>query len=288
MNGNALQKRTSGPLKEKGQYVIAFSVLVAMLYVSGIPFFIVLFLGVLSYFIWKMFSAASRIETRKIFEFYLFASEILREDERRWFGFEIKDAIDKGEGIARAMGAATPPLLYFALGALYVRINDYSSAVVHLTKVVEDDNSQEPAIVFPTPDLREYVKLLRKIERDPAEAPKTSAAIRSLERARKNQSAKLLEKCRLELSKPPEALPPVETETKTFKNMINHEKNIEEGFEEEVVANRPKEPKFSKAAFQLIDTSRTERLKKADSSTPFTDRKSISEVLHDIYDKNIQ
>ena len=76
------------------------------------------------------------------------------------------------------------------------KIGDYKSAVNHLSYVVENENSDESTYLYPTPELREYAKTLRKIEREPAEAPQTSAAVRALERARRNRGKTLLEESR--------------------------------------------------------------------------------------------
>src|SRR5205814_9201898 len=69
---------------------LAFVVVAAMLVVANFPVYVVFFFGIFAYFLWKIFSTSSRSETREIFEFYLSANEILREDERRWFGLDRK------------------------------------------------------------------------------------------------------------------------------------------------------------------------------------------------------
>ena len=89
-----------------------------------------------------------------------------------------------------------PPLVHFTLGALYHKVGDYKSAVNHLAYIVENENSDESTYLYPTPELRDYAKTLRKIEREPAEAPQTSAAVRALERARRNRGKTLLEESR--------------------------------------------------------------------------------------------
>ena len=61
---------------------------------------------------------------------------------------------------------------------------------------MENENADESTYIYPSPELRNYVKILRKIEREPAEAPQTSAAIRALERARRNRGKALLEESR--------------------------------------------------------------------------------------------
>jgi hypothetical protein len=55
----------------------------------------------------------------------------------------------------------------------------------------------------PSPDLSRYVQILRKLEREPSEAPMTMAAIRSLDRARRSRAAALLAESRERL----EAIP---------------------------------------------------------------------------------
>src|SRR4051794_16491574 len=163
-----------------------------MLLVAGFPMFVIFFFGIFAYFLFKMFASGSRNETREIFEFYLTANEILRDDDRRWYGFELKEVIHRGENILQRMSGA-PPLLHFALGALYNKSGDHGAAAKHLSYIVENAASDESALVYPSPELRSYVKVLRKIEREPADAPMTSAAVRALERARKLRAKTLLE-----------------------------------------------------------------------------------------------
>jgi len=191
VNDNRIQKRTPATMIEKGQYALAFVVVAAMLVVANFPVYVVFFFGIFAYFLWKIFSTASRSETREIFEFYLSANEVLREDERRWFGFEVREVIDRGERIVRSMTGA-PPLIYFTLGALHNKIGEHKEAVECLNNALENENSDEMNFVFPSAELRNYVKVLRKIEREPAEAPLTSTAVRSLERARRIRGKSLL------------------------------------------------------------------------------------------------
>ena len=97
MSDNKLQKKTNESLKEKTQYALAFGVIATMLMVAGFPMFVIFFFGIFAYFLWKTFSSPSPSETRRIFEFYLSANEILRDDERRWFGFEVQEVLVRGE-----------------------------------------------------------------------------------------------------------------------------------------------------------------------------------------------
>lgn len=260
MDNTAIEKRVPAPLKERAQYALAFGVIALLLYIAGFPLFLLFFVGVLTFFIWKVFSSERRGDTRRIFEFYLSANEILRDDDRRWYGFELQEAVSKGESVVRSMPAA-PPLVHFALGALYRKLGDHSAAVRHLATVVEGTSADEASIVYPTQELREYVRTLRKIERAPAEAPLTSAAIRSLERARRNKAPSMLESSRASLAEEPKQL----------------------------AAEGPARPD------SVIDLASYRETDEADAAAPaeadgpeakrrVAGRQSISEVLHDIYD----
>ena len=292
---NKLQKKTTESLKENTQYVLAFGLIATMLMVAGFPMFVIFFFGIFAYFLWKTFSQPSRNETREIFEFYLSANEILRDDERRWFGFEVQEIIGRGERILQLMNGA-PPLVYFTLGALYNKIGDYKSAVNHLSYIVENENSDESTYVYPTPELRNYAKVLRKIEREPAEAPQTSAAVRALERARRNRSKVLLENSRVELKEANRKKREAMLEQKRYKaeisennngmaNIVSHT-NIEE--------NKNSAPANGRSLFDTTtepqparsEKNGKEKERKSDSKEDlFANRKPISEVLHDIYDR---
>ena len=85
MSENKIQKKGPNSVKEKGQYILAFGVVASMLLVTGFPVFVIFFFGIFAYFLFKMFASGSRNETRDIFEFYLSANEMLRDDGRNWF-----------------------------------------------------------------------------------------------------------------------------------------------------------------------------------------------------------
>ena len=125
------KKKDNFALKEKTQYALTFGVIATMLVVAGFPMVVIFFFGVFAYFLWKTFSQPSQKGIREVFEFYMAANEILRDDDRKWFGFEVQNAISQGESILQRMHGA-PPLVYFALGALYAKIGDHASAVSHL------------------------------------------------------------------------------------------------------------------------------------------------------------
>ena len=79
-----LQKKVPDSLKEHTQYALAFGVIATMLFAVGFPMFVIFFFGIFAYFLWKTFSAPTHTGTREIFEFYLSANELLRDDDRRW------------------------------------------------------------------------------------------------------------------------------------------------------------------------------------------------------------
>ncbi len=285
-----LQKKTNESLKENTQYVLAFGLIATMLLVAGFPMFVIFFFGIFAYFLWKTFSQPSRNDTREIFEFYLAANEVLRDDERNWFGFEVHDVIGRGERILQMVNGA-PPLVYFTLGALYNKIGDHKSAVNHLSYIIENENAVESTYIYPTPELRNYVKVLRKIESEPAEAPKTSAAIRALERARRNRGKFLLENSRVELKELNRKKHQAALEQKKQKelaeqngNSVTLQNNSDEPAEQNVQAVRSFMDANNSTAQNAEHKNGKEKRKKSKDEL-FANRKPISEVLHDIYDR---
>jgi hypothetical protein len=178
-----------------GQKLVAIIVILAMLALMGIPLTVIIFFTTVVYFVWRAVDRSEQHETRRIFDFYLAASDVLREDERRWFGFEITEVIGQGESVVHSMSDA-PPLVHFALGALYHRAGDHESAAEHLGYILESEEGDERQRIAPSPELRRYVSVLRRLERDPAEGPQTIGAIRNLERARRARAASMLEESR--------------------------------------------------------------------------------------------
>lgn len=271
MTKHEIVKRPAVSVKEKGQYAVALSLVGVMLYVAGFPVFFLLFVGVLTYFVWKIFSSDSRNDVRRIFEFYLSASEILRDDYRKWYGFEIQETIAQGERIVRAI-PSSPPLVHFALGALYDRLNDHSSAAKHLSYISEE-TAAESGIVFPSNELRQYVRILRKIERSPAEAPQTSAAVRSLERLRKTRTRSLLEKNRA-IMESEKTTPDTDT-LPELSPLVDQTQDV-----------RAAGVYVTSVDQTVIADGTGDSRANQNGETP--ERKTISEVLHDIYDDKVQ
>ncbi|MFL6466981.1 MAG: hypothetical protein ACJ72Z_03395 [Pyrinomonadaceae bacterium] len=284
-----MQERTestslSRVVRDRGQYVLVFAVIASLLVVVNIPIFVVFFFGVFAYFMAKLISPGGRTRTRGIFEFYLSANEILREDMRRWYGFEINETISRGEQILKEMRHA-PPLVHYALGALYHKVGDHSSAVKHLSYVSENPESFESAVVYPSTELRNYVNVLRKIEREPSEAPLTSAAVRSLERSRKLKSDLLLDESRRIVDqlkvKEPEKLPQPHTTSLNGDSVVQSDEQTDSNSNgsSEKEKEMPQQGTYLPAIF-------SEKVKENAKENEGS-RKPISEVLHDIYDSNV-
>lgn len=284
MNETSLQKKLPSSIKEKGQYALALVVIASMLVVTNIPVFVIFFFGIFAYFVIRMFSTGPRNETREIFEFYLSANEILRDDDRRWYGFEIQETINRGEEIVHRMSAA-PPLVRFTLGALYNKFGDHKAAVAHLAPVVGNAGADELAFVYPSPELRNYVKILRKIEREPGDAPLTSAAVRALERARKVRGKSLLEASRVAFAAA-EAFPVNGNALKASEQHSDVSPQPENNSEFDAPAPATIEATFSQSA-NLDSNGQKNKGKKGSKEEEYANRQPITDVLHDIYDRNV-
>lgn len=183
---------------------IAVIVIVAMLGAVGLsPVIMVFFFGVIMV-VWIVARHSQAREVERIFDFYVAADAILREEERRWYGFEIAEVIEQGESLLETMPDA-PPLNYFVLGALYHRLGNHQATVEYLARLLEDERYDEAHRTLPSPQLRRYVSMLRQIEYHPSTAPQTLAAVRSLERARHRTAAKILADSRTLLENEPHA-----------------------------------------------------------------------------------
>lgn len=202
--------------REAAQRLLAIIVIVAMLGVMGIPLSVIIFFATVTYFIWRAIQQSERQDTGRVFEFYIRANDILRDEERRWYGFEIAEVIERGERVLHSM-TDPPPLIHYALGALYQQAGDHEAAIEHLAFVVDNEQADERHRFTPSPELRRYVHILRKLEREPTEAPQTMAAIRSLDRARRQHAAELLAQSRERLN----AVPAISQTQAAPKNSLN-------------------------------------------------------------------
>ena len=184
--------------QETAQRLVAMVIVMAMLGVMGIPLTVIVFFSAVVYFVWRAVQRSEQQDVKNIFDFYIAANEILRDEEKRWYGFEINNVIGEGERVLKMM-SDPPPLVYFTLGALHHRAGDYETAAEHLSYILEDERGDEHARTHPSSELRRYVEVLRRVEREPTEAPQTMAAIRGLERARRARAAAMLEEARTRL-----------------------------------------------------------------------------------------
>ena len=174
---------------------IAVIVVVAMLNAVGFPPVLMVLITGMVFVVWLCVRRSQAREVERMFDFYIAADAILRDEERRWYGFEITEVIEHGESLMEIM-PDPPPLNYYALGALYHRLGNHQASVEYLSRVTEDEHNDETHRTTPSPQLRRYVMMLRRIEYHPASAPQTLAAIRGLERARQRNAAKLLAESR--------------------------------------------------------------------------------------------
>jgi len=174
---------------------IAVIIIVAMLDAVGFSPVVMVFITGVVFVVWLCARRSQAREVERIFDFYIAADAMLREEERRWYGFEIAEVIEHGESMLELM-PDPPPLSYYSLGALYHRLGNYQATVEYLSHVVEDQLCEETRRIEPSAQLRRYVTMLRRIEYQPSSAPQTLAAIRSLERARQRNAAKLLTETR--------------------------------------------------------------------------------------------
>src|SRR5678815_3613671 len=170
---------------------IAVVIIVALLDAVGVPPVIMMMVTGAVLVVWLFSRHTQSREVEKLFDFYVAADAILREEERRWYAFEISEVISEGERSLEAI-ADPPPLHLFALASLYHRLGDHKSAVEYLSRLVEDERYDELHRAVPSPQLRRYVSMLRRIEDEPSVAPQALAAVRNLERARRKHARDLL------------------------------------------------------------------------------------------------
>jgi nitrogen fixation-related uncharacterized protein len=188
--------------QETAQRLVAMIIVMAMLGVMGIPLAVIVVFAAVLYFVWRAVQRSEQQDVKNIFDFYIAANEILRDEEKRWYGFEITNVIGEGERVLNMM-SDPPPLVYFTLGALHHRAGDYETAAEHLSYILEDERGDEHARTHPSTELRRYVEVLRRVEREPTEAPQTMAAIRGLERARRSRASAMLDDARARLHASP-------------------------------------------------------------------------------------
>ena len=177
------------------QKIIAVVIIVTMLYGAGVAPIVMLFVTGVVLVVFLVTRRAQNREVERLFDFFVTAESILRDEERRWYGFEVGEVIEQGELVLDGL-PDPPPIHLFTLGALHHSLGNHASAVEYLSHIVEDEHFNERNRDMASPQLRRYVTLLRKIEMEPAMAPETLGAIRSLERMRRRQAFTLLTESR--------------------------------------------------------------------------------------------
>jgi hypothetical protein len=179
------------------QKVIAVVLIVALLDLVGVAPSLILFLTAVVAVIWFIVRRSQNRELRGVFQFYLAADSILRDEDRRWFAFEVVDVIDQGEE-ALAVIPDPPPLHLYALGALYHKIGNHEASAEYLSRAEQKDFAEEYRVA-PSPQLRRYVSMLRELEQDPSISPLLLGAVRNLERNRGRGAARMLMESRSSL-----------------------------------------------------------------------------------------
>jgi hypothetical protein len=177
---------------------IAVVIIVALLDAVGVPPVIMMMVTGAVLVVWLFSRHSQAREVDRLFDFYVSADAILREEERRWYAFEISEVIAEGERSLESM-PDSPPLHLFTLASLYHRLGDFKSSAEYLARVVEDERYDELHRTVPSPQLRRYVSMLRRIEDEPSVAPQALAAVRNLERARRKNAAEMLSQSRSQL-----------------------------------------------------------------------------------------
>src|SRR5437867_12432561 len=112
--------------KRFAQKAIAVVVIVTMLYGAGVAPVVMMFVTSVILVVFMVSRRAQNREVERIFDFYLAAEAILRDEDRRWFGFEVAEVIENGESVLEAM-PDPPPLHLFTLGALHHLIGNYAA-----------------------------------------------------------------------------------------------------------------------------------------------------------------
>jgi hypothetical protein len=199
------------------QKLIAVVIIVTMLYGAGVAPIVMLFVTGVVLVVFLVTRRAQHREVERLFDFFVTAESMLRDEERRWYGFEVGEVIEQGEAVLEGL-PDPPPIHLFTLGALHHSIGNNASAVEYLSHIVEDEHFNERNRDIASPQLRRYVSLLRKIEMEPSLAPETLGAIRSLERMRRRQAFTLLTESRKALklnntSEPKRAVEPPSSTT---------------------------------------------------------------------------
>lgn len=177
--------------KQLAQKIVALIVIAALLQMLGVSVTVITFLVGAGLFVSFIARRSEQRETHSIFTFFISADEILRNEERNWYGFEVAEVVNDAERVMNSM-PDPPALCYFATGALCHRAGDYARAVEHLSPLIDSEWVESRRLASPSPQLRRYVDFLRALEREPSIAPQALGAVRSLERLRQKSTVQLV------------------------------------------------------------------------------------------------
>jgi hypothetical protein len=214
--------------KRFAQKSIAVVVIVTLLYGAGVTPIAMLFVSGVICLVFMVSRRSQNREVERIFDFYLAADAILRDEERRWYGFEVAEVIEDGEDALESL-PDPPPLHLFTLGALHNLLGNYNATAAYLARLVDNEYSEERYHKLPSPQLRRYVTLLRRIEAEPSLAPQTLGAVRSLERMRRRLATTMLAESRKAL----------EGETANLPQMQQHSNGVVESSASNSTTPRP-------------------------------------------------
>src|SRR6185503_4772020 len=194
--------------KKFAQKAIAVVIIVTLLYGAGVTPIAMLFVSGIIFVVFMFSRRTQSREVERIFDFYMAADAILRDENRRWYGFEVAEVIEEGEDCLESL-PDPPPLQLFTLGALHHLLGNHCATEAYLSRIVEDEYSDERYHKAPSPQLRRYVTLLRRIEAEPSMAPLTLGAVRSLERMRRRLASTMLIESRQALKIEGESVAPL-------------------------------------------------------------------------------
>jgi hypothetical protein len=183
--------------------IIIAGAITALAVVRRVPIILVALIG-LGVLVALILKIRANRKTKVIFGFYVAANEILVDEDKTRYHFEITGVIKTGNRIVSSMPDA-PPLARFALGALYYSIGDHNAAVEQLGFAAEEEVLKESRHATPSRQLRRYVSKLRRVERRPRRYAKLNAAIASLERMHQERAARLLAESQQQLKRLVEA-----------------------------------------------------------------------------------
>ena len=143
-------KSSNGKFAQK---IIAVVIIVTLLYGAGVTPVAMLFVSGVIFAVFMVSRLARNREVERIFDFYVAADAILREENRRWYGFEVAEVIEQGEDCLESL-PDPPPLQLFTPVKLTLPVPP---------KVPEERFKALPAVVL----LKMAVAVLPLMEKDP-------------------------------------------------------------------------------------------------------------------------